>query len=60
MPRDPEEKARFRGNDALYKENWDHIFNKKEKKDEEAQVDRSETGSDGSRDVQRDDGGHSH
>lgn len=28
--RDPEEKARFRGNDKAYSEGWDRIFGKKE------------------------------
>lgn len=29
MPRDPEEKARFRGNDTAYAEGWERIFGKK-------------------------------
>lgn len=27
MGRDPDEKARFRGDDPAYRRGWDHIFN---------------------------------
>lgn len=57
MARSPDEKARFRGNDELYKQNWDHIFNKKKELNEEAQV-GNETGSDGACDAERGSGGH--
>ena len=33
--RDPEEKARFRGNDKAYGEGWDRIFGKKEQHEKE-------------------------
>ena len=58
MPRDPEEKARFRGNDALYQQNWDHIFGKKKEQNEEA-PNGNETRSDGTLHVEGQHSGHS-
>lgn len=34
----PDEKARFRGNDALYRDNWEHIFGNKGKSNEETET----------------------
>ncbi len=42
MARDPEEKARFRGNDKAYAEGWDRIFGKKNSEQVQEDLEKSE------------------
>lgn len=46
MPRDPDEKARFRGNDKAYEEGWDRIFGNKTKKENNEQESERPAGDD--------------
>ena len=42
MASDPEEKARFRGNDKAYSEGWDRIFGKKNSEQVQEDLEKSE------------------